>query len=158
MKEKTVCFTGHRDIPAAVRKDVLKRLARTVGELYLEGYRTFCAGGALGFDTLAAAVVLVLRKKRPDVHLHLILPCADQAKGWQQADIDMYEAIKKEADEVTVVAPHYTRGCMHDRNRRLVDESAVCVAYMTKASGGTAYTVDYAKKQGLPVINIAEVE
>ena len=64
MKDTTVCFTGHREISADKRKDVLKALAKTVGELYLQGYRTFCAGGALGFDTLAAAVVLVLKKKK----------------------------------------------------------------------------------------------
>jgi len=155
MQEKAVCFTGHRDIPSNERKAILKNLAKTVGELYLEGYRTFVAGGALGFDTLAAAVVLVLRRKRPDTRLHLILPCADQTKGWRQADIDMYEAIKQEADEVTVLAPHYARGCMHTRNRRMIEESAVCVAYMTKKTGGTAYTVTYAQAQGVKVINVA---
>lgn len=157
MQEKCVCFTGHRHIPAENRKEILKTLAHTVGELYLKGYRTFCAGGALGFDTLAAAVVLLLRKKRPDTRLHLILPCPDQTKGWPQKDVEMYEAIKKEADEITVVSPRYERGCMHERNRRLVDNSAVCVAYMTRQSGGTAYTVAYAEKQGLEIINIGEM-
>lgn len=156
-KNTTVCFTGHRDIPADKRKDILRTLARTVGELYLEGYRTFCAGGALGFDTLAAAVVLVLKKKKNDVRLHLVLPCPDQTKGWRQADVDMYEAIKAEADAVTYAAPHYERGCMHTRNRQLVEQSAVCVAYMHKETGGTAYTVSYAKQHGLRVINVAEM-
>jgi uncharacterized phage-like protein YoqJ len=157
MKDTTVCFTGHREISADKRKDVLKALAKTVGELYLQGYRTFCAGGALGFDTLAAAVVLVLKKKKDDVRLHLILPCPDQTKGWRQADIDMYEAIKAEADDITYIAPRYARGCMHARNRRLVEESTVCVAYMQKENGGTAYTVSYAKQHKLQIINIAQM-
>ena len=157
MKDITVCFTGHRDIPADKRTEILRALSRTVGELYLQGYRTFCAGGALGFDTLAAAVVLVLKKKKDDVRLHLILPCPDQAKGWRQADIDMYEAIKAEADDIVYVAPRYERGCMHARNRQLVEQSGVCVAYMSRETGGTAYTVSYAKQHNLRIINIVEM-
>ena len=38
----------------------------------------------------------------------------------------------------------------------LVDRSSVCVAYLKRQNGGTAYTADYAKKQGLEIINIAE--
>lgn len=41
------------------------------------------------------------------------------------------------------------------KNRHLVDNSSVCVAYLTRSGGGTAYTVEYAKKHGLKVINIA---
>ena len=53
------------------------------------------------------------------------------------------------------VSRQYTRGCMHERNRHLVDNSSVCVCYLNRESGGTAYTVDYAEKQGLEVINLA---
>ena len=46
---------------------------------------------------------------------------------------------------------------MHKRNRHLVDHSSICVCYLTEDRGGTAYTVNYAKKQGLKVINLADV-
>ena len=52
-------------------------------------------------------------------------------------------------------AQQYARGCMHKRNRHLVDNSSVCVCYLNRESGGTAYTVDYAEKQGLEIINLA---
>lgn len=42
------------------------------------------------------------------------------------------------------------------KNRHLVDNSSVCVAHLTRSGGGTAYTVEYAKKHGLKVINIAK--
>lgn len=45
---------------------------------------------------------------------------------------------------------------MFRRNRYLVDNSSICIAYLTKNKGGTAYTVDYAKKLGVTVINIAD--
>lgn len=47
-------------------------------------------------------------------------------------------------------------GYMHKRNRYLVDNSSVCVCYLTEDTGGTAYTVNYAIKSGLKVINTAK--
>ena len=44
---------------------------------------------------------------------------------------------------------------MHKRNRHLVDNSSVCVCYLNKENGGTAYTVRYAGKKGLEIINLA---
>ena len=48
-----------------------------------------------------------------------------------------------------------TQGCMYKRNRHLVDHSGVCVCYLTKDSGGTTYTVRYARAHGLEIINLA---
>ena len=45
---------------------------------------------------------------------------------------------------------------MHKRNRHLVDNSSLCIAYLTKESGGTAYTVNYARQSGLTIINIGK--
>ena len=45
---------------------------------------------------------------------------------------------------------------MHKRNRHLVDNSSVCVCYLNKENGGTAYTVDYAGKKGLEIINLVK--
>jgi hypothetical protein len=45
---------------------------------------------------------------------------------------------------------------MQKRNRHLVDNSSVCICYLTKPTGGTAYTVNYARRSGLQVINMAE--
>ena len=43
---------------------------------------------------------------------------------------------------------------MHKRNRHLANNSSVCVCYLTEESGGTFYTVNYAKQKGLEIINI----
>ena len=42
------------------------------------------------------------------------------------------------------------------RNRHLVDHSGTCICYLTRSAGGPAYTVDYARKKGLRIINLAE--
>ena len=51
---KTVCFTGHREFPREYIAPLTERLDSILERLYAAGYRTFVAGGAEGFDTLAA--------------------------------------------------------------------------------------------------------
>ncbi len=156
MREKTCCFTGHRELPTGWdRLKLMIRLETTIVTQIEKGIRFFGAGGARGFDALAARTVLRLKKKYPDIKLILVLPCLTQTRGWPAGDVKEYERIKNQADKVTYTSWEYTKGCMFKRNRHLVDHSSVCICYKTRDSGGTAYTVNYAKEQGLKVINIA---
>ena len=155
--EKTVCFTGHREIAAADAEEVRSALDNEIERQILAGATVFRTGGALGFDTLAAISVLVLKKKYPDIRLELFFPCPDQTKSWREDDVHLYEEIKKRADVHQYVSPVYFRGVMHKRNRMLVDGADLCIAFLKEgASGGTAYTVTYAQKKGVPVINLAK--
>ena len=157
MKNQTCCFTGHRDIPAADHDALGRRLEEEILALIREGVRFFGAGGALGFDTLAALCVLKLRESFPDIRLILVLPCKNQTRGWRDADIETYNLIRDRADKVVYVSEGYYSGCMQKRNRYLVDAAGVCVCYLTGNSGGTAYTVNYARKNGVRVVNLAEL-
>ena len=155
MRSHTCCFTGHRQLPPGKQAEIAGQLERVITGLYQRGILYYGAGGALGFDCLAAQTVLRLRESCPGMKLILVLPCLTQTKGWPAADVAEYERIKGLANKVVYTGQAYTGGCMHKRNRHLVDNSSVCVCYLTKASGGTAYTVRYAKEQGLEVINLA---
>lgn len=155
MQEKICCFTGHRQIPPEAQAKISDRLKRTITGLYQRGVRGYMAGGALGFDALASQTVLRLRGNCPGMQLTLVLPCLTQARNWRPKDVAEYERIKVQADSVIYTSQEYTWGCMHKRNRYLVDHSAICVCYLKQDSGGTAYTVNYARKNGLEVINIA---
>ena len=153
MKSKTCCFTGHREISSDT--DELKAsLKRTITQLINSGIIYFGAGGARGFDTLAAQTVLELKLAYPHIKLILVLPCPNQTKGWHTGDICTYENIKKQADKIKVLSDHYYDGCMLVRNRHLVNCSSVCICYMRKPCGGTAYTVRYASKCGLRIIEL----
>ena len=156
MKEKTCCFTGHRDIPSGAYQLVVNKTEEMIERLIKKGYRYFGAGGALGYDTIAALTVLKFKEIYPDVRLILVLPCRNQTRGWSSEDVRIYENIKEQADKVVYISDEYTRGCMHKRNRYLVDNSSVCIAYLTNDKGGTAYTVDYAIKHSTTVFNIAD--
>lgn len=156
MREQTCCFTGHRHIPEADREKIKHRLETVITSLYQRGVCYYGAGGALGFDTLAAQAVLRLRERYPALRLILVLPCLDQTKGWRPEDIAAYDQIKAGADKVVYTSQTYTPGCMHKRNRYLVDNSGTCVCYLTKQTGGTAYTVQYAKSHGLDIIDLSK--
>lgn len=154
--EKTCCFTGHRKIPQEQYDAIASRLQNEIVNLIEQGYCYFGAGGALGFDTMAARAVLELKKVYPQIKLILVLPCKTQTRGWDKADVEIYEGIKAQSDKVVYTSEEYTRSCMFKRNRHLIDNSSACICYFTEPSGGTAYTVDYAKKTGhVRVINIA---
>ena len=154
----TCCFTGHRKINTEHAEAVKNKLMEII-DLFAQNHElTFRAGGAVGFDTLAALCVLEKRKEYPEnIRLVLCLPCRNQTKGWDVESVEIYDFIKKEADEVVVLREEYTKDCMLERNRYMVDGSDVCIAYCNDKNsrrGGTAYTVRYAEKQGLKIINL----
>lgn len=154
-RESTCCFTGHRDIPSGLTDYLMARTMDGVNYLHTHGIKTFLAGGAVGFDMLASQAVLKCKGTHPDIRLILVLPCRDQARYWKQADVDLYESVKRLADSMVCLSEHYYKGCMHQRNRYLIDNSCACMCYLTQSSGGTAYTVGYARRKGLTVFNLA---
>ena len=149
------CFTGHRQIPKVEYPAVRARLTYAIRDLYEKGYRRFVAGGAIGFDTLAAEIVLALRRHYPDVSLILMLPCADQDARWSSEDKAIYQKQKSEADEVILLAERYFDGCMQKRNAAMVDASSACIAYLTHARSGAGQTVRMAERAGLQIIHTA---
>lgn len=155
-KERTCCFTGHRLIPTEQYEPLKKRLIDTIKFLTNRGVLYYGVGGAIAFDTLAAQCIIECRAYNPNVKLILVLPCPSQAQKWNVGDQRIYEDIKAQADKIVYTSTEYTRDCMFKRNRHLVEYSGVCVCYMTRASGGTAYTVYYARRRGLEIINLAE--
>ena len=154
---RVCCFTGHREI----ENDDSVRLTELVGDaidkLAVSGVTVFRAGGAVGFDTLAALKVIEKKRTHPEIKLHLFLPCKDQTSRWNGYNVMAYEYVLKNADEITYTAEKYTRGCMLHRDRKMVEGSDYCVAFCKKSEGGTAYTLKYAKDHGLRVINIAKM-
>lgn len=150
-KKTTCCFTGHRVIPNSEILKVDEKTETVCKALIKKGYKTFITGGARGFDTIAAQCVLRLKKEH-NIKLVIAVPCREQSKGWGREDKDIYDKILHFADEVIVLAEDYTLECMHKRNRFMVDNSSVCIAYLKRMSGGTAYTVNYAADEGREII------
>lgn len=153
MIEKRCSFTGNRYVKDSATVKI--KLKQTLLYLIKNGYNSFFNGGAIGFDTLCALSVIEL-KNEYNIKLNMILPCEDQDEKWREAEKKVYSYILDNADSVRYITKEYTEGCMFERNRNLVDCCDVLVAYNTRTYGGTCYTVNYAKKAGKEIINIAE--
>lgn len=157
LKSKTCCFTGHRTMSDQEKQIAAIRLREVIATLVKEGVVYYGAGGALGFDTLAAQTVLEMKKEYPQLRLILVLPCEDQTRNWRSEDIATYEDIKARCDKVVYVSRRYTPDCMYKRNRHLVEHSGTCICYLKNDTGGTAYTVGYARRKEIQIINLMKM-
>lgn len=155
MIERCCAFTGHRPkkFPWGYNETdtrcvaLKKALADQITKLVDAGYTDFFSGMAEGADTWAALIVLTLKNENPALRLHCILPCERQADQWPASAREFYFSILEQADDVVYVSRGYSKGCMLQRNRYLVDHAACLLAvYNGEQRGGTAMTVRYAQK------------
>ncbi len=153
---EAVCFTGHRILERDELDASRRLLELVIAELAAAGVSDFYCGGAVGFDTSAELAVLRARGSGEPVRLRLILPSPDMTKSWSSSDSAVLAGIQRLADSAEYMSDLYSRQAIFDRNRALVDRSGLCVAWMKPDTrrGGTFYTVNYAAKRGIPVINL----
>ncbi len=154
---KSCCFTGHRFLPKEKAGAIQFTLECLIRELCESGCREFISGGAIGFDMMAAEAVLKIKKAFPEIMLVMALPCRDQHIKWGKVDQLRYEKVLSRADKVVYLCEKYVTGCMHLRNKYMVDNSELCVAYFENKGGGTEYTVKYACEKGRRVVNLAHI-
>lgn len=155
-REKTCFFTGHRSIPKTIETALVSELDVTLRRLRFDGFTDYVCGGAVGFDTVAACRVAAAARRDEGYRLILVLPCRDQTAMWRSTgDVALYQRLKGLASEIIYVRDFFGEGVMLERDRAMADMSSLCVAYHDgRRAGGTAYTVRYAEKQGLPVVNL----
>ena len=121
-----------------------------------QGVTTFISGGALGFDQIAAALVIAKREMGQNIRLIFALPCKNQGELWSDEQKRLYYNLLAEADEIIYVSEEYSEGCMKKRNFYMVDRSANCICALLHPRSGTGQTVRYAREGGLRIINIAD--
>jgi uncharacterized phage-like protein YoqJ len=155
--EKSACFTGHRKLPKVDLPSLAARLLDTVIDLANKGISNFKSGGAPGFDQLAALAVLEAKKINPEITLEMVLPYKEQSSAWDDSTKETYNRLLKHADDYFFVSEKYHAGCMADRNLLLVEDSHVCIAYLTRQRTGTSQTVRFAKERNIEIINLAVI-
>lgn len=155
-KENTCFFTGHRVLAENFTPN---RLRKGIEYLISLGVDTFITGGAIGFDTVCASEVLEAKKVHPHVKLHIYVPCREQDKKWNTQDKLTYRSLLEKADLVDFNDKDYYDGCMLERNRKMADASAYCIAYYNGfGRSGTSSAVAYARRKGIVVYNIYNKE
>lgn len=154
-KTKTCCFTGHRRLPKDKIEQIIIHLNQEVDNLISQGVTDFISGGALGFDQIAASLIVVKKEMGNKVRLIFALPCRNQDELWSIEQKQLYHGLLGEADEIVYVLEDYSDGCMKKRNRYMIDRSAYCICAMIHPAGGTAQTVRYARQKGLTIIDVS---
>ena len=157
--EKTCFFTGHRRLPSSFYEQIRDLLKTEIIKKYDEGIRDFITGGAWGFDTMAAEMVIYLKENYyHDMRLLLYLPCKDFGEDWPYEQRCALHRIKCKADWCQVITDKaYTDTCMKKRNEAMVLGSCCGIAFKTSERTGTSQTVLMAQKQNKPVVNIARL-
>lgn len=153
------CFTGHRAIPAARYDEISADTERAVRILAETGYRYFICGGAMGYDTLAAQIVLKVAEDYP-IKLFLALPCRNQTEDWTNKKggheaVREYQRLKGLATGIHYIRDFYEDGCMKERNQWMADHSSFCIAYYNgSARSGSGQTVRMVKANKASVYNV----
>lgn len=155
MSMKTCFFTGHRFLPFNRLAYIYDRLDFEINRMIEKGIINFIAGGAIGFDTIAAEIINAKKREGMNIRLQLALPCREQDKFWSKKQKAFYRKTLNDADNIIYVSDNYFDGCMQMRNRFMVDNARYCICYLTEDSGGTYNTVNYAISVGCIVINTA---
>lgn len=150
MKENSCAFSGHRLLGDDFDRQLLERV--TEG-LMKRGVLTFYCGMAKGFDLAAAETVLKFRD-RYGAKLVACIPYEGQPERFSSSDRERYLNILEYCDEKVVFSKNYNRCCMHARDRHMAENCGVLVCYLRKKSGGTFYTVNYARTLGVKIIEV----
>lgn len=169
MKNKSICktcaFTGYRpskmpwgyDETDARCVEFRFRLREALEYLIGQGYTDFMSGGALGFDQMAARIVLSLREKYPWIRLIMVIPFDGQADKWSREQRGRWLEIIEASDRVIRISHEYDKGVFFKRNHYLVENADLLLAAFDGQPGGTAGTVAYAKRHGVRVVRIPPV-
>ncbi|PXV68206.1 putative phage-like protein YoqJ [Dysgonomonas alginatilytica] len=154
-KSKTVAFTGHRHINADNIAPLKEELTHTVRQQYHNGYTTFIVGGAVGFDLLAAEIVVELQQEFADIQLFCVVPYTGHHRAFDKEDKLRYIDIADRATVNIILSSQYYDGCFLRRNDYMIHNSSLLIAYHDGTyRSGTAYTVRRAKANNISIINL----
>ena len=151
----TAAFTGHRWYDSSRKHSVRKKIEECVREAYRNGITNFISGMAIGFDLMAAELVLSLKQDCPAITLTAALPFGEQASRFNERNKSRYYKCLSQADDIVILSNDYTAKCYLERDRFMVEHSSLLIAcYDGRNKGGTFWTVNYAARIGKNVINI----
>lgn len=162
-REVSCCFTGHRPnkLPWRYQETdprclgLKRRMMDAVEIAFAQGFRHFLCGMAQGCDLYFCECALALRAQHPgEVTVEAAIPCPTQASAWPAAERARYARLVAACDMETVVSQQYTPYCMQRRDRYMVDRSALMIAAFDGTAGGTRYTMEYAMKRGLSIVDL----
>lgn len=158
---KAVCFTGHRPeklpdggISSSNKIRVIKSMLYSeIMQAADRGYDTFITGMQRGIDLWAGDAVMSLSAER-NLKLVAVLPYKNMGRNFKNEDKWIFGRIMENADEIVIISDEYTKTCMYERNRYMVDNSSMIIAVIGDRKSGTGQTLSYAAKKQLEIKKI----
>ena len=142
-----VCsFFGHKDTPLSVYPQIIGIIEKLVKS---KTVRRFMVGNHGNFDYMVLKALRELKQEYPDICYSVIL--AYLPKGRQK--YDYYIPIETMFPDGLEAVPK--KFAISWRNKWMVNQSQLIICYIDRSWGGAAQFVEYAKKQGKEIINLA---
>ena len=155
MRLHRCCFTGHRPEKLIRSENEIKAaLRKQINQAVDDGFTVFITGMARGVDLWAAEIVLNLRKRNDSIKLICAIPHEGFESNWSTDWKRLYHYVQDNADLVRVIGKNYYSGIHQLRNEWMVNHSARVIAVFNGEPSGTKNTIDYAYRQGIPVVRI----
>ena len=150
-----VCFTGHRPEKLTDSEDRIKQMLELhILRAIADGFTVFMTGMARGVDLWAGQIVIKLRDSGTPIKLICVSAFCGVEKGWNPVWQNRYQTILQNADYVKYICKRYHPLCFQMRNEWMVNHVARVIAVFNGKQGGTKNTIAYAKRVGVPVIEI----
>lgn len=149
--EHAVAFTGYRPqkLPLQCCQQVQSVLQMQLQQVVLfamaHGYTIYLNGCMSGWDILAAEMIIFLRHTHPQLSCITIAPFRRQYftnENWTREWKARALAVYKKSDQSFYMSENYARGIYYARDRYLVDQASLIIAYYDGKPGGTQYTLD----------------
>ena len=149
------CFAGHRPEKLNTsEKEVRAALRKQIDQAVHDGFTVFITGMARGVDLWADQIVLDLRKRNKEIKLICAIPHDGFEARWSPSWQELYRDVLAEADLTRVISKGYHTGVYQVRNEWMVNHSTRVIAVFNGQPSGTKNTIDYAYRQGVPVVLI----
>lgn len=150
-----ISFFGHSSLYAT--KELSKRVSQTIKQaIEREEKITFYCGGYGDFDAICAEVCRAIKKDHPLCEAVFVTPYMTEA---QQRKIK--ELMNSKLYDSCVYPPLENvppRFAIIKRNEWMVEKADLIIAYVECSFGGAYKALQYARKKGKQIINLAEKE
>ncbi len=151
-----VCFFGHREVERAA--EIESKLDQLLHDLITQKqYVEFLIGRDGEFDLLAASSIRRAAKQYGygNTSIILVLP---YMKAKYRDNKQYYLSYYDEVEICSESSDAHYKSAIQVRNRSMVDRSDLVVCCIQHKSGGAYKTMQYAKKQGKQVRNLADCQ
>ena len=145
-----ITFCGHSQVIfTSEEKSVLRNIL--VDEINKNPTCKFYLGGYGDFDSLCLRTLRELKKEFQDIELIFITPYID--KNYSKLEFAKYHYDDVIFPPLECVPRKFA---ILKRNKWMVEEADLVIAYVKYSWGGAAKTLEYAKRKNKTIINLAD--